>query len=386
MTKSNNPILLVRNIHANAFGGAETYQLSLARELKQLGHTPIIVSSSRPLRAAADRQGIKALRGCYLPAQNWSGFRNLFLPFYCLWQLILIIWYLIIIARFRPQALHLQNRDDILAGTLAGKLTGTRVIWTDHSDLRLVIWENIDKKYKNPIGKFILKIAPLAYKITTISDYEHRFVTKLIAPRKLDNFIVVKNGVEDKKSEYAHISPVSESICHIGRVVDYKGVQELIDAFTIISDKFPLSTLEIYGDGPDLPLFKHYAENSPAAPRITFHGHTNMPLEAMASAGVFVLASYHEGLSLSLLDAAMMEKPIIATAIDGNPEIVKDKKTGLLVPARDKDALARALLDMLGSPKVAQRYAAAARKLYQKEFNFTTIVKKQMEPLYYEKG
>ena len=271
----------------------------------------------------------------------------------------------------------------MIAGTLAGKLTHTRVIWTDHSDLRLVIWENINKKYKNPIGKLILKIAHLPHKITTISDYEYEYVNKLIAPKKLPNFIVIKNGVADQKSHYDSINPLPESICHVGRVIDYKGIKELIDAFNLISPKFKKATLHIYGDGPDLPLFKHYANNNP---KITFHGHTSDPLSAIAKSSIFVLASYHEGLSLSLLDASMMQKPIIATNIDGNPEIIKDQKTGLLIPMQDEKALASALEKLLHDPKKASTYARSARKLYEKEFDFPKIVKHQMEPLYYEKG
>ena len=377
------PILLIRNIHLDAFGGAETYQISLAKELKKLGRTPIIVSSSKPLRRAARHQGIKAIQGCYFPHQNWSGYRNLFLPFYFLWQIAVFLWYLITILRFRPQALHIQNRDDMIAGTLAGKITGTRVIWTDHSDLRLVIWENIDKKYKNPIGKIILKLAKYPYKITTISDYDYNYITKLIAPKKLNNFIVVKNGVEDQLSKYQTIKSTPQSICHVGRIIDYKGIKELIDAFNLISQKYPKAVLNLYGDGPDLPIFRAYAEKNS---KITFHGHTSEPLKALAKNQIFVLASYHEGLSLALLDAAMMQKAIIATNIDGNPEIVLNQKTGLLIQPKDEKSLAKALEILLESPKLAQKYAAAARKLYQQQYDFSTIVKNKMEPLYYEKS
>lgn len=376
------PILLVRNIHQGAFGGAETFQISLAKELQKLGSDPIILTASRPFLRAAREQGIKTKKSFYLPAQNWSGYRNLFLPLYALWQLVLFCWYLHIIHKFRPQALHLQSRDDLIAGTLAGHVTKTRVIWTDHTDLRLVIWENLDKKYKNPIGKFIFKLAEYPYKITTVSDYEYNYVTSLIKPRKLNNFVVVKNGVSDQKSTYAQVKPEPQSICHVGRIIDYKGIKELIDAFSSIKKDFPKATLHLYGDGPDLPLFKHYAEDRPG---ITFHGYTNEPLKAMAKHDLFVLASYHEGLSLSLLDAAMLEKPIIATNIDGNPEVVKNKKTGLLIPMADTKALEKALRTLLKNPATAQTYAKNARKLYEQEFDFSTIVKTKLEPLYYEK-
>ena len=98
----------------------------------------------------------------------------------------------------------------------------------------------------------------------------------------------------------------------------------------------------------------------------------------------FVLPSYHEGLSLALLDAAMMQKTLIATDVDGNPEIVIDKKTGLLVKARDVDSLADALDKLLSSPSLQDKYAANARKLFLDKYDFPTIVKEKIIPIYEE--
>lgn len=378
--KTDRPILLIRNIRKTTYGGGETYQLALARELKKLDHKVIILTSNTPLQKAAKKHQISVQKGLFLPFQNWSGLRNFLLPLYALWQVILFFWYLHIIHKYRPEVLHIQSRDDMIAGTLAGHMTKTKVIWTDHTDLRLVIWENVDKKYKNPIGKFILKLAKYPYKITTVSDYEYKYITNLIKPRKLNNFIVVKNGAIDELSKYQKIKPTKNSICYVGRIIDYKGTGELIDAFNETRQKFPDATLNLYGDGPDLPLFKYYAEKNL---NIHFKGYTNNPLKAIAENEIFVLPSYHEGLSLSLLDAAMLEKPIIATNIDGNPEVVKDKKTGLLIPMKDEKALKEAIEKLLQDKKLAEKFAKSARKLYEQEFDFQEIVKNKWEPLYY---
>ena len=372
-----NTILLVRNIHLKAFGGAETYQITLSKCLKENGLNPIIFSSSSPLLKQAKAKKEKAHRSFYLPVQNWSGFRNLFLPLYFIWQLVLFVWYLFIILIFRPKALHLQSRDDLIAGTLAGKLLRRKVIWTDHSDLRLVIWENVNKKYKNPIGKIILKLSNLPDSITTISDYEYRYVNKLVAPKKLQNFKVVKNGAIDVYSKYENTKADPESIAFVGRLEDYKGVIELVEAFRIIQPKHPNAKLHFYGDGPMREKLASYKNDS-----IIIHGHTNKPLEAIVNSTIFVLPSYHEGLSLSLIDAAMMERAIIATSIDGNPEVVIDKKTGLLVPPKDTKLLAVALEKLIESPSYASKLAYAARKHYIENFNFEKIVKEQIIPLY----
>lgn len=369
-------VLLIRNIWKDAYGGAEKYQIDLAKILTNNNIKPIIASSSMKVLEEAERNGIPCIHAPYCHRQNWSGWRNILLPLFFLWEIYLYFWYFVLIKKLRPDVLHIQSRDDMIAGTLAAKTCKKRVVWTDHSDLRLVVWENLDKKYKNPIGKLIYKLADIPYRITTISQYEFDYINKLV-PKKLDNFIVVKNGTFDDE-RHNLLKPFGYTIGHIGRIVDYKGIEELIRAFDVISTKYPKASLLLYGDDRDAEYFKNISKNR----RIKFKGYTSDPINAYTKIDIFVLASYHEGLSLSLIDAAMMKKAIIATDVDGNPEIVIDKKTGLLVPAKDYNSLAIALDEILSDDGLRTRLAKNARKHYEENFNFEKIVKQEIIPLY----
>lgn len=369
-------VLLIRNIWKDAYGGAEKYQIDLAKILTNNNIKPIIASSSMKVLEEAERNGVPCIHAPYCRRQNWSGWRNILLPLFFLWEIYLYFWYFVLIKKLRPDVLHIQSRDDMIAGTLAAKTCKKRVVWTDHSDLRLVVWENLDKKYKNPIGKLIYKLADIPYRITTISQYEFDYINKLV-PKKLDNFIVVKNGTFDDE-RHNLLKPFGYTIGYIGRIVDYKGIEELIRAFDIISTKYPKASLLLYGDDGDAEYFKNISKNR----RIKFKGYTSDPINAYTKIDIFVLASYHEGLSLSLIDAAMMKKAIIATDVDGNPEIVIDKKTGLLVPAKDYNSLAVALDEVLSDDGLRTRLAKNARKHYEENFNFEKIVKQEIIPLY----
>lgn len=369
-------VLLIRNIRKDAYGGAEKYQIDLAKILIRNNIKPIIVSSSNRVLDESKNANIECVRAPYCHCQNWSGWRNLLLPCFIVWEAYLYLWYYILIRRVKPDVLHIQSRDDMIAGTLAAKSAHKRIIWTDHSDLRLVVWENIDKKYKNPIGKFIYKISNIPYKITTISQYEYDFVNKL-APHKLKNFMIVKNGTLDD-DRHLKEKPFNYTIGHIGRIIDYKGIEELIRAFDIVSPKYPKAKLLIYGDDSNVDYFKQLSTNK----KIKFMGYTSDPIDAYTKIDIFVLASHHEGLSLSLIDAAMMQKAIVATDIDGNPEIVTNNKTGLLIPAKDSEALAEALDKVLSNDKLRTKLAKNARKHYETNFNFEKIVKEEILPLY----
>ena len=371
-------VFLIRGISPDAYGGAEKYQITLGSELLKNGYEPIIVTPSKKLLEEATEAGIKTIKSPFNKQQNWSGYRNLFLPAFVIWEIYLYFWYLFKVLKYRPKVLHVQSRDEFIAATLVGKNTKTKVVWTDHSDLRLVVWENIDKKFKNPIGKYIFKLAKYPAKITTISNYEYDFVSKII-PKQLSNFVVVPNGAFDCLKQYP-AKKHHNVVGFLGRIIDYKGVKELILAFDKVSKKHQDAKLIIYGTGDNDDYYKKLSGNK----AIKFMGYTSEPLKAYAEMGIFVLPSYHEGLSLALLDAAMMQKAMIATDIDGNPEIVIDKKTGLLVKPRDVDSLAEALDKLLSSSSLQDKYAANARKLFLEKYDFPTIVREKIVPIYEE--
>jgi len=71
--------------------------------------------------------------------------------------------------------------------------------------------------------------------------------------------------------------------------------------------------------------------------------------------------------------------PVVATSVGGIPEIVKDKKTGLLVPPKDPEALARAILSLLQNKEEAEKMGIAGRKRVQEKFTIGTMIKKTEE-------
>lgn len=84
-------------------------------------------------------------------------------------------------------------------------------------------------------------------------------------------------------------------------------------------------------------------------------------LERIQGADVFVLNSAYEGLSHALIEAMTLGTPVVATKVGGNPELIEDGVTGLLVPPGDDDALFAALSAVARSPEAARARAEAAR-------------------------
>ena len=371
---SKKTVFLIRNVRPEFYGGGESYQLVIAEELIKNGYEPIILTSSNRLLEEAQKSKITAIRAPFNNKQNWSGLSNFLRPLYSIWQKRLCNWYKKQINIYHPVAINIQSRDDWIAATRAGQKTNTKVLWTDHIDFRTWVLQNVDVRGKNFIGKKIMSLSNIPEAIIMISDYEAKFFKKYAKNNK--NIVIMKNGVKDIKEEYS-TTKEDGSIVYLGRLVDYKGINELIEAFLIVSEKEPTAILNIYGEGEKMEEYKQKAAQNE---RIVFHGYTDDPYQCIAKSSIFVLPSYYEGISLSLLDAAMLQKRIIATDIDGNPEVIHDN-AGILIPVKNSKRLAEAMLLLLRDQKLGKELAKNARHNYEQEFNIEKNVKEILVPL-----
>mgnify|MGYP000953037455 FL=1 len=371
--------IIIRNAAPYDFGGGERFPVFLARELQDLGHLPIIMSRHAKLRDYAKHEKVPYRRSWWWSKQNWSGRQALMIPLYILWQLILTLYYIIQFRRYQPDVIHLQSKDDFIAGSIAGKIIGARVVWTDHADLKH-IWRQVDVRYKNPTGKIVAWAARFTDIITVVSQSERRLVTDNLPPnspihRKI---VVVYNGINDQKPK--HMPPKNKlfTFCISGRLVIDKGIREAIAAFRQFHAVHSDSRLVLIGDGPDRLQFERQAKNLP----VIFRGYKTNPLPEVAAADVYLHPTYHEGFSVSLVEASMLQLPIIATSVGGNPEIIHNNKTGLLIPVKDPTALRDAMERLYTNHKLRANLAAAARRQYLTLFVFHAIVEKQFIPLY----
>lgn len=167
---------------------------------------------------------------------------------------------------------------------------------------------------------------------------------------------VVRNGVEPPSVAGGE---GSRTVLAVARLVPQKGIDVLVRAAAQLD-----ATVLVAGDGPE-----RAALEAEAAGRVQFLGRRTDVPALLASAGVFVLPSRYEGTSLALLEAMGAGKAVVATAIGGNDELVRDGIDGLLVPPDDADALAAALGRLLDDPQLRARLGAAAAARVAAEFS-----------------
>jgi colanic acid/amylovoran biosynthesis glycosyltransferase len=159
---------------------------------------------------------------------------------------------------------------------------------------------------------------------------------------------------------------VSDTVLFVGRLVEKKGVDMLIDAMAILRQSAPALELSVIGDGPARGELEKRAQA--AGIKVKFHGWLDEKKVRSAMRRSLLLAvpsrtaagGDSEGLPTVIMEAMALGVPVVATRHAGIPEIISDRVTGLLVPEADAGALADAILALKNEPDLTNRLRGEA--------------------------
>ncbi len=202
-------------------------------------------------------------------------------------------------------------------------------------------------------------------------------------------------GAQDSRTSVIH-NPIDVSFWHpllhpslpdsrvviafVGRLIHAKGVQDLFRALVLLRDSFSFPEFSridaiIIGDGPYRAVLERLAAASGLSRTIRFLGemdriHIRSELQA---ATIFANPSHSEGLPVSVLEAAALALPVIATDVGGTREVIPSE-CGILVPPRDPAAFAEKLLYAIRNPEECRMFGRAARSRIESAFSTSFIV------------
>ena len=146
---------------------------------------------------------------------------------------------------------------------------------------------------------------------------------------------------------------------HIGALVDaHKGQAVLIEAARLLEETYPGIRFILLGSGSDETALKAQAEG---LGNLIFEGFVDNVGDYLESFDLFAFPSRYEGLGSILFDAMQFDVPIVASNVGGIPDIIRDGENGLLVPAGDASALAKAIERLYRDPALRDTLAANAR-------------------------
>ncbi|MEM6579652.1 MAG: TIGR03088 family PEP-CTERM/XrtA system glycosyltransferase [Pseudomonadota bacterium] len=169
----------------------------------------------------------------------------------------------------------------------------------------------------------------------------------------------------------------------VGRLVEVKNQGSIIRALAHILRESPKRRdylrCILVGNGPEYPKLAAEIARSELDDIVWLAGDRNDVPQILLQMDVFLLPSLGEGISNTVLEAMAVGLPVIATQVGGNPELVKQDETGLLVPVADVPALAAAMVAMIDSPEERERMGRCAVKRVTSEFKWENTVSSYLQ-------
>jgi rhamnosyl/mannosyltransferase len=362
-------------------GGIESNVLGISEELVKRGKRVTVLASNHPKTKRSEiYHGIKIKRSRIF----FTLFRDPFHPG-------------ILIDLFQEKYdlihLHLPDPFNSFFAWIASLLREKPLIITYHADILKERWYHkpftfLYNFFQNLIlnhSEFILATTPNYVKeSSTLKKFEKKIkiVPNFVDFEKFKKFNQKVEANEIKKIKRRYSLENKKIILFLGRLIPYKGVEYLIQAFSEVKEVMKDSILVIAGEGP---LRKSLVELSRGMKDVVFIKtlkDEEVP-SLFASCDVFVLPSVtrQEAFGIVLLEAMIMEKPVISTNISGMPFVVN--KAGILVPPRDTQALSDAIIKILSDEKLAKKLGRKARRRVKEEFTREKVVDK-IEKVYEE--
>jgi glycosyltransferase involved in cell wall biosynthesis len=148
----------------------------------------------------------------------------------------------------------------------------------------------------------------------------------------------------------------------VAALAPHKNHADLMRAAAHVSRERPEAHFVWIGDGECRPALERQRRELGLESRVHLLGFREDARALIPQFTVFALASYLEGLCTSLLDAQVLGVPIVATAVGGVPDVIRDGVNGRLVPGREPRALAEALLEALARGDLRREWVDRARE------------------------
>lgn len=204
------------------------------------------------------------------------------------------------------------------------------------------------------------------------------------------NVSVIYNGVDpslyDVQADRAlwtslWIPEGAKVVSVVANLLHYKGHRFFLQACREIQRAHSAVKFLLIGDGPLRGTLEGFARDLDLEKDVLFLGSRQDIPQLLALTDIAVLPSLEEGFSNAILEAMAAGKPVVATTAGGNAEAVIHGETGLLVPPRDSEALAQAVLWLLAHPAEAARFGEAGRRRVTEQFGLSGMIR-QYEAVY----
>jgi glycosyltransferase involved in cell wall biosynthesis len=216
----------------------------------------------------------------------------------------------------------------------------------------------------------VRRLCEVAYRtaelVLPVSDFNRRWSLQLGA--EPDRVVTIRNGVQPESFRPVDDEPARPTLSFVGRIDPLKDLHTLVRAFALVQARVPDACLRLFGP---VPHGNEAYRDSVAGliaelgltDAVTFEGPSQGSRPAIAAGTVVVLSSISEGMPFTVIEAMMCGRATVSTDVGGVAECLDpERRTGLIVPARDPEAFADACVELLTDEPRRTAMAAAARR------------------------
>ncbi len=352
-----------------AVSGQSTHVLSLARALRQHRVTVVLPEALAALAPDFQQAGARVVS---LPL------RKVF------WSLSTISAFTGLIRQEHFDIVHVHSQEAGLVGRALAYLAGARhILYTPQTiDIRRAGWH-----WLYALLEVILSV--ITERIISVNEADRRRLIRWGIPAA--KVVAIPNGIDLARfstpvdpaalRKKLGMSVERPLVMQVGRLSPQKDPFAFVEGARRILERHPEAQFALVGKGP---LQEELASRIAAlglSQQVFMAGWQDDAWQLMAAAEVITLTSRWEGTPYSLLEAMACAKPVVATAVNGCPEIVLHGETGFLAPAGDLEAWVAGVARLLEQPAQAARMGQRGRQWVEEKFS-TDKMGKQIEALY----
>jgi len=279
------------------------------------------------------------------------------------------------------ELIHAHEFGANVYGTLAGRLARVPVIATVHG--RSYYADRVHRR--------------AAYRVVG------RAATMIAVSEDIKRFVVEQTGVPSRRVRVVYngigapgpVSPATQAglraeleisdgqrvVVVVGSLYDVKGHRYLLEAAPTVLAACPSTVFLIAGRGEREAALREQAKSLGVDARVRFLGFRRDVRALLAISDVFAQPSLSEGLSIAILEAMASARPVVTTRVGGNPELMADGETGLLVEPADAGGLASAMIRLLSNPAEARRLGENGSSRVKARFTIGATVR-EYEAIY----
>lgn len=357
-------------------GGAQRNTLYTVEHLDRSQFEPALAwGPGDPLDEAAAaipdlrREPVPELVRPISPALDWRALRRL----------------LGVVRRLQPQVVHTHSSKAGVLGRLAARIGRTPVVVHSIHGFGFTPLQPGPVRMLYVIAERVM--ARWTDHFVTVSESNLRagLALGLFPPERAS---VIRSGIElgrfrspeggREARERLGVPEGAPLVVQVGNFKPQKAPLDFVRVAAAVAREAPGAWFVMVGDGELRPAAEELASDLSVAGRIVFCGWWDDIPGLLAASRVSVLTSRHEGLPRAAVESLAAGVPVVATAVDGTPEVVKDGRNGFLVEAGDVAGLARRVSQLLRDDELHRRLAAAAAEGLD-EFDIDRMVREQEE-------